>query len=135
MENKNTSKIETINLFEFAAKNKLRFPHRGQINVEDLFDLSIQELDKVYKTLNAVLKKEQEDSLLTVRSNESFDIEVQISIIKHIVTEKQKEIEDQKNAAAKRARRQRIMEIMDSKNDAELQNKTKEELQALLDAE
>ena len=38
-------------IFEYAAKHKLRFPYRGSITTEDLYDLSPADLDRIYKTL------------------------------------------------------------------------------------
>ena len=40
------------NIFEVATRNKYRFPYRGQISVEDMWDLPVTELDKIFKTLN-----------------------------------------------------------------------------------
>ena len=45
------------NIFEYAAKNKLRFPFRGSITTEDLYDLSPANLDSIYKTLSREAKE------------------------------------------------------------------------------
>ena len=55
-------------LFELAVRKKYRFPFRGQISVEDLWDLSITNLDSVFKTLNKEKKQSEEESLLSVKS-------------------------------------------------------------------
>lgn len=52
------------NMFEIATRTKMRFPFKGMISVEDLWDLSVQNLDKVFKTLNSQRKEAQEESLL-----------------------------------------------------------------------
>ena len=44
------------NMFEVATREKMRFPFKGMISVEDLWDLSVQNLDKVFKTLNSQRK-------------------------------------------------------------------------------
>ena len=49
-----------INIFEVATRNKYRFPYRGQISVEDMWDLPVTELDKIFKTLNKQVKTSQE---------------------------------------------------------------------------
>jgi len=49
------------NVFEVAVTEKFRFPFRGQITVEDLFDLNVKDLDAVFKTLNSQLKQVQEE--------------------------------------------------------------------------
>ena len=33
------------NIFEYAVRNKVRFPFKGMISVEDLWDLSLTNLD------------------------------------------------------------------------------------------
>lgn len=40
------------NIFEFATRNKVRFSFKGLISVEDLWDLSLTNLDSIYKELN-----------------------------------------------------------------------------------
>ena len=122
-----------INIFEYAAKNKIRFPYRGMISTEDLYSLSVEDLDDIFKTLNKKLKAEKEESLLAKRSKESTELEIQIAIVKHIVTEKQQEALNRLKARERREQKQKIMAIMAEKDDVELRGKSKEELQKLLD--
>ena len=56
--------MTTENLIESATRSKMRFPFKGMISVEDLWDLSLTNLDSVFKTLNAEVKKFEEESLL-----------------------------------------------------------------------
>lgn len=60
--------MEIGKLFELATRNKMRFPFRGMISVEDLWDLSLTNLDSVFKILNAEAKKSEEESLLNTKS-------------------------------------------------------------------
>ena len=119
-------------MFVTATRNKLRFPFRGQISVEDLWDLSVENLDSVYKTLNSQVKKAKEKSLLNTKSREDEIIEMQIEIVKYIVSVKQDEAAKKVAAKEKKARKQRILEVLAAKEDADLQNKSPEELQAML---
>ena len=48
------------NLFEIATRNNYQFPFRGMINVIDLWDLPLTDLDSVFKTLNAEIKRSEE---------------------------------------------------------------------------
>ena len=119
-------------MFVTATRNKFRFPFRGQISVEDLWDLSVENLDSVYKTLNSQVKKAKEESLLNTKSREDEIIEMQIEIVKNIVSVKQDEAAKKVAAKEKKARKQRILEVLAAKEDADLQNKSPEELQAML---
>lgn len=121
-------------MFETAVRNKMRFPYKGQISVEDLWDLDVNALDGVFKTLNSKVKVSQEESLLRTRSKESEELMVQIEIVKYIVSVKLAEAEARKNAEANRAKRQQILGILADKQESDLKNKSREELQAMLAA-
>ena len=125
---------KTINLFEMATRKKFRFPFKGMISVEDLWDLSVKNLDTVFKALNAEAKQANEESLLAVKSDEDTILEVKIAIVKHIVNVKQAEEVEKKNAAIKREQKHRIQELIANKQDEALQGKSIEELQAMLSA-
>ena len=122
-----------INVFEIAARNKYRFPYRGQISVEDMWDLSVTELDKIFKTLNKQIKTAQEESLLETKTKEDEAIENQIAIVRHIVSVKQKEANDRLKEKERKAQKQRIMEIMADKEDEALKSKSPEELRKMLE--
>lgn len=122
-------------MFEIATRNKYRFPFRGQVSVEDLWDLPLASLDSVFKALNAQKKQENEESLLSERSAADAELETKIAIVRHIVSVKLAERDAAKDARAKKERDQRIMEIIATKQDEALQGKTIEELQAMLSGE
>lgn len=120
-------------MFEFALKNKVRFPYRGLISVEDLFDLNVRELDSIFKTLNAQVKKAQEESLLATKSKEDEVLSCQIEIVKHIVNTKLDEAEAAKQSREIKEKKQKIMEIMAAKKDEALHNMSVDDLQKMLD--
>lgn len=125
--------MTTERMFEIATRNKFRFPYKGMISVEDLWDLPLTALDSIYKTLNKQVKQDKEDSLLETRSEESEVVELQIAIVKYIVSTKQIEAAAKIAAKENADKRRRIMEIMANKQDEELMSKTVEELQKMLD--
>jgi hypothetical protein len=124
--------VETM--FETASRRKYRFPFHGSINTEDLWDLSVQNLDLVFKALNAQVKQSSEESLLQTKNPASQQLETQIAIVKHIVSVKLAEAETRRLASENAQKRQRIMEIISSKQDEELHSKSIEELSKMLDA-
>lgn len=119
-------------LFKIANKKKYRFNYKGVISVEDLWDLSVEELDKIYKSLKSQQKNASEESLLQTVSKEDKELLNKIEIIKIVVTDKLAAKERAQKAASQRAQNQRILEIMADKQDAALKEKSIEELQSML---
>lgn len=125
--------MTTMNIFEYATRNKIRFPFKGMISAEDLWDLSLANLDSIYKTLNKQVKQSEEESLLTTKTNVDTELEVQIAIVKHIVSVKLEEQDAREKAAAKKAQKQKIMSIIATKEDEALQNSSVDDLRKMLD--
>ena len=121
------------NIFEYASRNKVRFPFKGMISVEDLWDLSLTNLDSIYKTLNKQVKQSEEESLLSTKASVDTELEVQIAIVKHIVSVKLAEKEASEKASAKKAQKQKIMSIIATKQDEALQNSSIDDLKKMLD--
>lgn len=124
--------MSNVNMFEVATRSKMRFPYKGQISVEDMWDLSLSALDSVFKTLNSQMKQVKEESLLSSKSKADETLELQIEIVKYIVSVKLAEKEAREKAAEKSVQRQRIMEIMAKKQDESLENASMEDLQKML---
>jgi hypothetical protein len=120
-------------MFEKASKIKLRFDYRGVCTVEDLWDLSVKELDSIYKTVNAKLKQSQEDSLLNTKTKEDETLKLQVDILKHIVEVKLAEAEAKEQAKERKMKKQKLTEILASKQDADLQGKSVEEIKKMIE--
>lgn len=121
-------------LFVMAARQKLRFPFKGQVSAEDLWDLNVRDLDTIFKTLNAQSKQASEESLLATKSKEDDILEAKIAIVKFVVNTKLLEAEDQRIKAEQKERKNRIAEILADKQDEELRGKSIEELTAMLNS-
>ena len=121
-------------MFETAIRNKMRFPFKGMISVEDLWDLNVRDLDSIFKTLNAGIKRSQEESLLSTKTDEDKNLLIHIEIVKYIVDVKLKEQAEAIKAKEISDRRQKLMELISAKQDEELHNKSVAELTAMLDA-
>jgi hypothetical protein len=125
--------MNEVNIFEVAVKEKFRFPFKGTVTVEDLYDLSLENLDGVFKTLNSQHKKTEEESLLGKKTKEENELSTKIEIVKYIVTEKLAEAAKRAKAKERKEQKQKIMEVMANQQDAALRSKTPEELQKMLD--
>lgn len=119
-------------MFEIATRSKMRFPYKGMISVEDLWDLSLPALDSVFKSLNSEMKQVKEESLLSTKSKADETLELQIEMVKYIVSVKLAEKDAREKAAEKSSQRQKIMEFMAKKQDESLQNASLEDLQKML---
>lgn len=120
-------------MFEVAVRTKMRFPFKGLISVEDLWDLSVENLDSIFKALNSQVKKTKEESLLVTKTKEDETLSTMIEIVKHIVNVKLTEENARFQAKEQKEKKQKIMGILSVKQDADLQNKSVEELKAMLD--
>lgn len=116
------------NLFEIATRGKLRFPYNGVVSVEDLWQLPLTKLDGIYKTLNAEAKQTKEESLLETKTAKDEELEVKIEIIKHIVKTKQDEAKALKDAASKKEEKQKLLNILDRKENEALEALSPEEI-------
>ena len=121
-----------VNIFEVAVREKMRFPFKGMISVEDLWDLNVQSLDSIFKTLNSQLKQVKEESLLQVKTQQDQELDIKIAIVKYIVQVKLEEENLRLQAKDRREKKQKIMEILSAKQDASLQNMSEEALQKML---
>ena len=119
-------------LFIEATKKNYQFPFRGMINVIDLWELSVQSLDLVFKTLNAEAKKSEEESLLNIKSKEDEEISNKIEIVKYIVSVKLDEKKKREDAKKNAEMRQRLLEIKAKRQDAALENMSDEDLDKAL---
>lgn len=124
--------MSEVNLFEVATRESYLFPFKGMINVIDLWNLSLTNLDSVFKTLNAEVKKSEEESLLNAKTKEDEELTNKIEIIKYIVNKKLAEKEARENEKKNKEKRQRILEIKAKRQDEALENMSDEDLDKLL---
>ena len=125
------------NLFEIATRSKFRYPYKGMINTEDLWDLDINQLDVVYRNLNNELKATDSDSLIASKSaNEGIkvnDLKNKIEVVKYVFDHKQQAAELTRMAAERSAKRQLVLEALAQKQNNALQNMSEEDLKKMLD--
>ena len=123
-----------MDLFEMATRNKFRFPYKGMISVEDLWDLGPIQLDTVYKALNREIKKADEVSLVSTDNSEDAELTAKINIVKFIFDVKTNEAAARKIAVENAEKKRRIAEILAQKQEESLMSKSEDELKKMLDA-
>ena len=112
------------NIFEQATRQRLRFTStRGLLSVEDLWNLPLQSkngvsLDALAMAQHKLVKETAEMSFVKPVTKNTDD-ELKLDILKHIIDVRLAENEAKNVAAEKRARKEKIMEILaDKKHDA-----------------
>lgn len=123
----------TINtMFEMASQMKFRYPYKGMVTTEDLWDLKTTELDVVYRNLNKELNALDGDSLIATKSADegvkANELRNKIEIVKYIFNSKQQEAELHRMAAANAAEKQKILGVLADMEDNALRNMSKEDL-------
>lgn len=128
MTNTNTN----VNIFEVAVKNKLRFPFKGLISVEDLYDLSSTNLNSIFKVLNSELNQAKEESLFETKSKKDEELELKIEIIKHIYNSKKQEAELNATAKERAEKKQELMGALKAKQKQAFDDLTPEQLEQMI---
>lgn len=121
-----------MNIFEYAVRNKLRFSYKGLLTVEDLWDLSLKDLDAIYKQLKSQMKVNDEESLMASKSKADTVLEMQIEIVKYVFAEKEAAQQKAKKAAENRKQREKLMGILAEQEEKDLRGKSADELRAMI---
>lgn len=119
-------------IFEKATRQKLRFNYRGLCSAEALWDIPLQALDAMYVDLASAAENAKVASLLGVKTDGDEETALKIGIIKHIVSVKLEERDLRETAAKRKEQKQKILELIQEKQDESMRGKSVEELTALL---
>ena len=126
--------MTTENLFEIATRNKMRFPStKGELSVEDLWDLSDKDLDVVYKNLKSQEAKSSEESLLD-DANVDPKLTAAIGIVRYIFTTKRKEKLAEKERINKKLTQKKYIDALSKKQDEAIEKMSEAELRAMIDS-
>lgn len=123
-----------MNIFERAVREKTRFNFKGLISVEDLWDLSLENLDAIWSNLESDLEKLPKKSLLSTNTKQRDEIEFKQEIIKHIVETKKAEKLANEQAKANASKKQMVLDMIASKQNDDLKNMSIEELKKLAES-
>lgn len=128
-------------MFEKASRLKLRFEtQKGLLSVEDLWDLPLQSanrtnLDDIARDLDNQVKASPSISFVAAEQAVVNDSEAKLKfdIVLHIIKVRVAENQARINAQAKSEQKQKIMAIINRKQDAALENASIEDLQKMID--
>jgi hypothetical protein len=116
-------------MFEKASRIKLRFnAHCGVITTEDLWDLTLIQLNALAKNLNKEVKSSQEEDFLKDILPEDTIPKLKFDLVLYVLNTKKQERTARLEAKEKKARKEKILEIIAKKQDNALEEKTEDEL-------
>jgi hypothetical protein len=122
-----------MEIYKYALRNSLRFDYKGYLTTEDLFSLSVKDLDNIYKLLSKEKKEREQDSLLDT-STQDKELDVKIEIVKDVFTTKQNEIQDRLLEELKAKKKTQLIDLIDKKENEGLEQKSIEELREELES-
>mgnify|MGYP003408390653 FL=1 len=125
----------TMNIFEQASKKKIRFSsNRGDLTVEQLWDMPLQsksgfDLDTIAKEVNRGIKASSEESFVTTKaSSATTTLELQLEVLKHIIAVKIEAAAVAAKRTENEARRAKLIEALENKQNSELNNMSSEDI-------
>ena len=122
-------------IYKYAAQKRLRFSSgRGELLVEDLFDLPLQNLDSIARSVNKELKASGEESFIpnAKKNPKQTENQVRLDILKSVIQHKVDLQQRASERAARQAELAKLKEIVAQKADAGLREKSLEELQKMM---
>jgi len=124
-----------MNIFEQASKKKIRFSsNRGDLTAEQLWDMPLQsksgfDLDTIAKEVNRGIKESSEESFVTTKaSSATTTLELQLEVLKHIIAVKIEAAAVAAKRTENEARRAKLIEALENKQNSELNNMSSEDI-------
>ena len=125
--------------FEKASRLKLRFNSaRGMLNVEDLWDLPLTSaksanLDDIARDLHKRLQEGSAISFVNKASAANEELQLAFDIVKHVIEVRLAENQAAALARENAAKKQRILEILNERQDNALRSASEDELRKMLE--
>ena len=129
--NSKEGKTDMKNIFETATRKKLRFPSdRGDLSTEQLWDLTLPDLDAIARDVNKALKGVTEESFLDTSPHpDKPRFTLQLNILKHVIDVKQTEAQAMLDRAKRAEKRRKLTEALEVKDDQAIQKKSRAALE------
>ena len=114
---------------------KLRFTtDRGFLSVEDIWDLTLTQLNNLAKSLRKKLKEGEEEDFLNTKSESDTTEKLRFDIVLNILETKKTEKAEREQAEEIKGKRQKLLGLIAEKQDAALRDKPVDELLKELEA-
>ena len=118
-------------MYKKALRTKLRFSTtKGKLTTEDLFDLSLTDLNNLAITLDKKLSETPRKSFISDIAPDTQEDELRFNIVKDVITLKLVERNAAQNAKAKAAEKAQLLEILHRKKNEALETLSVAEIEA-----
>jgi len=122
-------------MFEKASRMKIRFQTAiGIITTEDLWGLKLTQLNDLAKSLNRQIKDAEEESFIAEPSSASKELTLKLDIVKHIIAVLLEEKDKKEKAKERKEQRDRLLEILNKKQNESLEAMSIEDIKKQLEA-
>jgi hypothetical protein len=119
--------------FKLASQQKIRFQtNKGMLSTEQLWELSLNELDQLAVALETEYKESGKKSFLVKSSTKDRTAKLKFDIVVDVLTTKVEEAETLKQAREDREHNQKILALIADKQDEALKGKGLSELKKML---
>lgn len=125
----------TTNIFEYAARNKLRFASsRGDLTAEQLWDVPLRSsdgfnLNAVAKAANEAVKVVNEENFVeSTRTAANTRAETIFKVVKHVIDIKLADEAASKKRAENKIKREKLLTALTEKQDGKLSEMSEREL-------
>jgi len=120
-------------MYKEASKQKLRFAtNKGSLSVEQLWDLSVTELDALAVALEAEHKESGKKSFLVSKSVKDKTAKLRFDIVLDVLQTKVDEAEAATTKQENKAHNEKILAIIADKQDESLKGKSVKQLTEML---
>lgn len=119
--------------FKLASKQKLRFQtNKGLLSTEQLWDLSLEDLDSLAVSLEVAHKESGKKSFLVKTTEKDKTTKLRFDVVLEILNTKAEEAQAISEQAEIREHNKKIIALISEKQDESLKGKSIKQLEAML---
>ena len=115
-----------------SSDSSIIIAQKGLLTVENLWDLSLSELDSLAVELEKAYKMSGKKSFITPKSKKDKEMKLRFDLVLDILNTKVEENEIAREEFETESENQKILEIIKRKQDSELESKSIEDLKKML---
>lgn len=116
-------------MYKKGTRSKVRFNTSvGYLCIEDMWDLSLTQLNTIAKVLNKELKSSEEEDFLEDESKEDIELKLKFDIVLDILNIKKEERKKREEASKIKAKKEKLLNILEKKQDEGLENMSEEDI-------